>query len=174
MNTRKCTICNKPYQPVHKTSKVCSCTCAVKYYDTKITRKGKKASREVARMVGMRSMGEVRYSAEEHEATGIPYEYEPDTFEYKVEETRNYTPDFRYRKKGRKVRYFYVEYKGVLTLDDRKKAVLFREQHPNIKFYFVFQKPGNKIRRGSKTTYGMWCDKNGFKWSDKLEKDWFK
>jgi len=160
---------------MHKTSKVCSCTCAVKYYDTKITKKGKKASREVARMVGMRSMGEVRFTATNMEAKGINYEYEPDTFPYKVVEDRNYTPDFRYRKKGRgKARYFYVEYKGVLKLDDRKKAERFRDQHPDIEFYFVFERHQNKICKGSKTTYGMWCDKNGFKWSDKLEPEWFK
>lgn len=127
-------------------------------------------------MVGMRSMGEVRFTSMEMEGPGISYEYEPDTFEYRVEETRHYTPDFRYMKtsKRRMGSSFYVEFKGVLTKDDRKKAKLFREQHPDVEFYFVFQKPGNKIYRGSKTTYGMWCDQHGFEWSTKLEKGWFK
>jgi hypothetical protein len=128
----------------------------------------------VATMVGMRSMGEVRYSAREHEETGIPYEYEPDTFPYHVEETRNYTPDFKYRKKTRAKKFFYVEYKGVLTVADRKKAKLFREQYPDVEFYFVFEKPNNKINKASKTTYAMWCDQHGFGWSDKLERKWFK
>ncbi len=176
MQTRKCTICGTRFEPVHRTSKVCSCICASKYYDTKAIKKGRKASRMVATMVGMRSMGEVRYSAREHEETGTPYEYEPDTFPYHVEETRNYTPDFRYEKTGRaKYRaHFYVEYKGVLTVADRKKAKLFREQYPKVELYFVFEKPKNKINKASKTTYGMWCDQHGFEWSDKLERKWFK
>jgi hypothetical protein len=175
MKTRKCVICKARFEPLNTTSKVCCCTCACTYYDTKVTRKGKAASRAVAKMVGMRSMGEVRFTSENMEARGIPYEYEPDTFPYKVEEVRNYTPDYRYKKKKRgKPVYFYVEYKGVLKLDDRKKAERFRDQYPDIEFYFVFQRHQNKIRKGSKTTYGMWCDKNGFKWSDKLEDEWFK
>lgn len=177
MITRKCTICNTKYEPKHKTSKVCSCRCASTYYDTKVTKKGRRSSREIARMVGMRSMGEVRFTADTMEDGNIPYEYEPDTFEYFVRETRNYTPDFKYKKhktRHRRPRYFYVEFKGVLTKDDRKKAKLFREQHPDVEFYFVFQKPKNKIYRGSKTTYAKWCDQHGFKWSDKLEEGWFK
>ena len=174
MKTRKCVICGKKFEPLHRISKVCCCCCAVEYYDTKVTRKGTPASRETAKMVGMRSMGEVRFTADNMEKLGIPYEYEPDTFEYKVEETRNYTPDYKFKKRTRKVAFFYVEFKGVLTLDDRKKAIRFREQHPNIEFYFVFQREQNKICKGSKTTYGMWCDQNGFEWSDKLEEGWFK
>ena len=30
---------------------------------------------------------------------------------------------------------------------------------------FVLQSPNGKIYKGSKTTYGQWCEKNGFKWS---------
>jgi hypothetical protein len=140
-------MCGKKFEPLNRTSKVCCCTCACTYYDALPKNcKGKKKSREVAKQVGMRSMGEVRYTSECMEGPGIKYEYEPDTFEYKVEEVRNYTPDFKYRKKGRgKARYFYVEYKGVLKLDDRKKAERFRDQYPDIEFYFVFQRHQNKI-----------------------------
>jgi ribonuclease BN (tRNA processing enzyme) len=168
-------MCKKKFEPIHRTSKVCSCTCAGLYYDQWVKVKGKKASREVAKMVGMRSMGEVRFTAENMEATNIPYEYEPDTFEYRVEETKHYTPDYKYKKRGRgPTKYFYVEYKGVLKLEDRKKAERMRAQHPDVEIYFVFQRHLNKICKGSKTTYGMWCDKNGFGWSDKLEDKWFQ
>ena len=31
-----------------------------------------------------------------------------------------------------------------------------------------------KIRKGSKTTYGDWCDKNGIVWAEKqIPEDWF-
>ena len=165
MKTRRCRICKTKFEPMHKTSKVCSCTCAVKYYDTKITKKGKKASREVARMVGMRSMGEVRFYAENIEGKQtFTTKYEPDSYTYTVEETRTYTPDFKIKTKSGKV--FYIEYKGVLDLETRKKMVRVRDQHPKLDIRFVFQKAGNKIRKGSKTTYGMWATKNNFKWAD--------
>jgi len=39
----------------------------------------------------------------------------------------------------------------------------------------VFQKANNKIRKGSKTTYGKWADDNGFKWADNtIPKEWLK
>ena len=32
----------------------------------------------------------------------------------------------------------------------------------------------NKINKKSKTTYGMWCEKNGFKYADKeIPDEWF-
>ena len=37
-------------------------------------------------------------------------------------------------------------------------------------------KRNNFIRRGSSTTYGMWCDKNGFPWcvGESVPKEWLK
>jgi len=37
----------------------------------------------------------------------------------------------------------------------------------------VFTNSNTKINKGSKTTYGMWCSKNGFLYADKLiPKEW--
>jgi len=40
---------------------------------------------------------------------------------------------------------------------------------------FVFTNSKNKINKKSKTTYGMWCEKNGFKYADKeIPDSWFE
>ena len=125
-------------------------------------------------MVGMRSMGEVRFYADHIEGKkAVQADYEPDSFQYTVEEIRTYTPDFKiYTRSGR---HFYIEYKGVLDLETRKKMVRVQQQHKDVDIRFVFQNASNKIRKGSKTTYGVWADKNGFLWADNtLPKEWLK
>lgn len=94
---------------------------------------------------------------------GVKYEYEPHSIEYTVNETKRYTPDFKLEGTG-----FYLEFKGWFKPADRKKALLVRSSNPGIEIRFVFQNADNKIRKGSKTTYGDWCDKNGFKWANQV------
>jgi hypothetical protein len=119
-------------------------------------------------------MGEVKFDAEYLEGTTISYEYEPDTFVYKVDETRKYTPDFKILRKGNR-KPLYIEYKGVLDVATRKKMKLVKEHYPLVDIRFVFQVAKNKIRKGSKTTYGMWADQWGFKWADgEIPKSWLK
>ena len=68
-----------------------------------------------------------------------------------------------------------VEIKGRLVKADRDKHLLITEQHPNLDIRFVFQNANNKIRKGSKTTYAQWCEKNDIKWCEKLvPDDWLK
>ena len=50
----------------------------------------------------------------------------------------------------------------VQTLFERIK-----EQYPEIDFRIVFYNANQKIKKGSKTTYAMWCDKHGIKWANK-------
>jgi hypothetical protein len=53
--------------------------------------------------------------------------------------------------------------------------VLVRKQHPNLDIRFVFENSQNKIRKGSKTTYAMWCIKNNFRYYDRIiPEDWIK
>ena len=87
---------------------------------------------------------------------GIPRDYEPDTFAYQI--LSHYTPDFRIR------RNFYVETKGYFSPSNRGRLLCFREQHPDITIYLVFQAPNNKLSSKSKTTYAEWAEKHGFKW----------
>ena len=78
-----------------------------------------------------------------------------------MNETRKYTPDFKLAGTS-----FYLEYKGWFKPADRKKAIMVRDSNPAVEIRFVFMNANNKIRRGSKTTYADWCDKNGFKWAE--------
>jgi hypothetical protein len=93
--------------------------------------------------------------------------YEPDKFKYiQPEVTRTYTPDFR---TGR--RKVYLEAKGKLDLETRKKMLWFKECNPDIRIIFLFQNSDNKITKRSKTTYAMWAEENGFEWLD-FRRNW--
>ena len=61
-----------------------------------------------------------------------------------------------------------VETKGIFDSDDRKKHTLIQTQHPELDIRFVFTNSKAKLYKGSPTTYGAWCEKNGFKYADKL------
>ena len=91
-----------------------------------------------------------------------PLLYEPFTFHYRVEETRRYTPDFFVKGSNG----LYIEGKGKFTGADRKKMLLVKEQHPDMEFRFYFVSGNKKLSKRSNTTYGDWCDKHGFKWTD--------
>ena len=80
---------------------------------------------------------------------------------------RTYTPDF-VLPNG-----IVVETKGRFTLEDRKKHMWIQEQC-DYDIRFVFSNSNAKIRKGSKTSYAIWCDKHGFLYSDKLiPEEWF-
>lgn len=165
---RKCKSCGKMFVPVNDTKSVrqlvCTFNCCIIYYQ-KQKPKSRKLARIVASMMGRRSMGEVKFDAENFEGKKtLSSEYEPDSFTYTVEETKTYTPD--YKVKTKKGRIFYIEYKGVLDLETRKKMLRIKDQYPKMDIRLIFQKAANKIRKGSPTTYGMWAEKNGFPWAE--------
>lgn len=86
-----------------------------------------------------------------------------------IPKPRKYLPDFRIDKNG-----VIVECKGRLTVFDRVKHLLIKEQHPDkdIRFVFMFD---NKLSRASKTRYSEWCEKNGFQYAfEKIPKEWAK
>lgn len=94
--------------------------------------------------------------------------YEPDKFKYlQPAVDRTYTPDF---KTGRKK--VYLEAKGKLDLETRKKMLWFKDSNPDIRVIFLFQNADNKLTKRSKTTYSEWAEANGFEWLD-YRKDWF-
>jgi hypothetical protein len=93
--------------------------------------------------------------------------YEPQKFKFiQPEIERTYIPDF---KTGRN--NIFIEAKGKLDLETRKKMVWFRDSNPTIRIIFLFMNPDNKITKRSKTTYAMWATDNGFEWLD-FRKDW--
>ena len=100
----------------------------------------------------------------------IKYKYE----EYVVKFTqpsisRTYLPDLYFPKTD-----IFVELKGVLKLEDRKKHLWIQEQ-TDYDIRFCFMNANNKIRKGSKTKYSDWCEANNFIWCDKeIPLDWMK
>ena len=93
--------------------------------------------------------------------------YEPQKFKFiQPQIERTYIPDF---KTGRN--NVFIEAKGKLDLETRKKMVWFRDSNPTIRIIFLFMNPDNKITKRSKTTYAMWASDNGFEWLD-FRKDW--
>ena len=67
-----------------------------------------------------------------------------------------------------------VETKGRWVAADRAKHLLIKKQHPKLDIRIVFMSGKTKIRKGSPTTYGMFCDKHGIIWAEKeIPKSWF-
>lgn len=99
---------------------------------------------------------------------GIAAEYECFRIPYTIPATPHYyTPDFLLPNG------VIIETKGRFTIEDRKKHLLIKDQFPDLDIRFVFSNSKNKIRKGSKTTYADWCDKNGLQYADKLiPKQW--
>jgi len=117
---------------------------------------------------GYRSGLEDRIS-KQLKALSIPVKYEEFKIKYQVNEVRTYTPDFELPNG------IIIESKGRFVVADRKKHLLIKKQHPDLDIRFVFSNSRAKINKGSKTTYGMWCDKHGFLYADKLiPEEWIK
>lgn len=167
---RICRMCKKKFIPVYDRANtkqlVCSNKCCLKFYDTFKGRKTRTVARDVARMVGKRSMAEVKFEYDQIEDRRIKInaEYEVDEFQYKVSELRMYTPDWTVTTDSGKL--IFLEYKGKLSQADRKKMKLIKLQYPDLDIRFIFQKPGNKIFKGSRTTYARWAVQHGFKWAN--------
>ena len=86
--------------------------------------------------------------------------YETDTFDFvEPAKKRKYTPDFKLSDTA------YIEAKGIFDSSDRIKMKLMKEQYPNVTFYMLFQNAHKKLSKSSKTSYAMWCEKNGFQWA---------
>ena len=116
---------------------------------------------ERGRKHGYRSGLEDRIS-EQLKSLSVPFKYEEFKIKYEVHENRTYTPDFELPNG------IIVESKGRFVAADRKKHLLVKKQRPELDIRFVFSNSKAKINKGSKTTYGDWCDKNGYLYADKL------
>lgn len=80
---------------------------------------------------------------------------------------RTYTPDFLLPNG------ILIETKGRFTPADRMKHLAIKKQHPDLDIRFVFTNSKSKLRKGSKTTYGMWCEKQGYLYADKdVPQEW--
>jgi len=104
------------------------------------------------------------------EGLGLPVHFESHFLNYTKPETNHkYTPDF-VLPNG-----IIIESKGLFDVEDRKKHLLIKEQHPELDIRFVFSRSATKLYKGAKSTYADWCIKYGFPFADKLiPKDWLK
>lgn len=114
---------------------------------------------------GFRS-GLEKQNARELEEAGVSFTYEEEKIEYeKPARKSKYTPDFVITTcpdGTRKKRPLIVETKGRFLTADRQKHLLVKKQHPELDIRFVFNNPNARISKQSKTTYAVWCEKNGF------------
>jgi hypothetical protein len=93
--------------------------------------------------------------AEKTTYMGYKLPYEVNRIKYLIPESKHtYTPDFTVTDN------VYVETKGLWTAQERKKACLIKEQHPEIKILYVLYRD-QKISKSSGTTYLNWAQKNG-------------
>jgi hypothetical protein len=124
--------------------------------------------RQVALKHGFRS-GLEETIAKKLSADKVPFEYEKLKINFnQPEKKRSYTPDFQLLSNG-----IIIESKGRFLVADRLKHLWVKEQHPELDIRFVFSNSKAKLSKASKTTYGMWCDKYGFKYADReIPKGW--
>jgi hypothetical protein len=97
---------------------------------------------------------------------GIKYKYEGVKVHYQIE--CDYNPDFYFPGFD-----FYVETKGKLIYEDRRKHLAVKRQHPELDIRFCFMEAHKKMP-GTKSTHAQWADRNGFLWCDKeIPEEWF-
>lgn len=108
--------------------------------------------------------------ADQIRRAGKEVQYEPFKIPYVIPESdHHYTPDY-VLPNG-----IVIETKGRFLLADRKKHILIKEQYPDLDIRFVFSRSNGRLRKGSKTTYAVWCQKNGFMYADTLiPAEWLK
>lgn len=126
-------------------------------------------SKSVGIAKGFRS-GLEGVTAEYLRQVGVDFEYEAFPIPYvKPSKVHKYTPDFPLPNG------IIIETKGYFETKDRQKMVLIKKQHPDLDIRFVFSRSSTKINKGSKTTYAMWCQKNGYPYADGLPpKEWLE
>jgi hypothetical protein len=162
-----CVQCRKGFKPrpgLTKKQTVCSEQCLINKFDT-LVRKTRAIARIYAGILGYRSMSEVRFASKLLKAE-VDFKYEPDTFTYTYKPMK-YTPDFKVEGRGKPI---YLEFKGKLDIDTRKKMRAIKKCNPEVDIRFVFEKPNNLIRKRKTPTersrYWQWAEKNGFLWYD--------
>jgi hypothetical protein len=119
-------------------------------------------AKQVAAKYGFRSGLEERV-AEQLDQLGVSYTYEKVKLKYiRPASEHIYTPDF-VLSNG-----IIVETKGRFLLADRMKHIMVKKHNPELDIRFVFSNSNARISKASKTTYAMWCRKNGYKFADKV------
>ena len=96
------------------------------------------------------------------------YTYEETKIKWEDYRIRKYTPDFILHNG------IVIETKGRFTREDRRKHLAIKRQYgKEYDIRFVFSNSRSKLDKGAKSTYGEWCTKNGFLYSDKeIPQEW--
>ena len=105
---------------------------------------------------------------------GVDFKYEDQVIHYvKPEKVARYTPDFNIITHSGK--HLTVESKGRFLTADRQKHLLVKAQHPDRDIRMVFSRSKERISKKSRTTYGMWCEKNSILYADEMiPESWLK
>tara|TARA_R110000765_G_scaffold327444_1_gene418601 strand:- start:235 stop:639 length:405 start_codon:yes stop_codon:yes gene_type:complete len=123
--------------------------------------------RQSALKAGYRS-GLEQDNAKHLEGYNVDYEYE----KFKIKFTakpRTYTPDFRLSNG------IIIETKGRFISSDRSKHLLVKAQHPELDIRFVFSNSNTRLSKTSTQTYGGWCERHGFLYTNGLiPVEWMK
>ena len=121
-----------------------------------------------ARKYGYRS-GLEKKLADELKNLKIKISYESLKIEWEDLAYRTYTPDFILNNG------IIIETKGMFTAADRRKHIQIKRQHPMLDIRFIFENSNRKLRKGAKSTYGQWCYKYSFRFSNRIvPEDWLK
>ena len=125
------------------------------------------SAKQVAIKYGFRSGLEERV-AEQLDQLGVSYTYEKVKLKYiRPASAHVYTPDFQLPNG------IIVETKGRFLAPDRQKHLLVKKHNPDLDIRFVFSNSNARISKASKTTYAMWCRKNGYLFADKtIPEEW--
>ena len=135
-----------------------------------VTRRKKSlSSSEVGLKYGFRSGLEEKV-AKYLTSKGVRFSFETLKVSYVKPETKHtYTPDF-ILDNG-----IIIETKGRWMLDDRKKHLLIRKQHPNLDIRILFQNANAKISKGSKTSYADFCEKHDIRYAHRdIPEEWLR
>lgn len=99
--------------------------------------------------------------------SGVKWHYEDTKIPYILE--GEYNPDFHLLASD-----IYIEAKGVLDRESKRKMVAVKRQHPEYDIRFLFMNANKKIP-GTKQTHGEWATKNGFPWAEgSIPDEWLK
>ena len=112
--------------------------------------------------------------AKDLDEKNVEYGYESEVITYvKPESNHRYTLDFIVKTKSGKT--IIIETKGRFVSSDRVKHLLIKRQYPDLDIRFVFGKVKQRLSKRSKTTYGEWCERHGFKYAETIMPDeWLK
>ena len=101
---------------------------------------------------------------------GVAFSFESQKIPYVKPETKHtYTPDF-ILSNG-----IIIETKGRWMLEDRKKHLLIKQQHPQLDIRILFQNANAKICKGSKTSYADFCEKHKITYAHReIPEAWLK